>query len=173
MSTTRVLAILEGLLTIAIGVLIFIWANKTLFNLVLFFGIFAVIHGLVNLLVGVFGQLNSNARTWLILGGLTGLILGVMTMVWHNATALLIVWLISSRAVLIGTFELVTGFLDKPGRWLKWTGLTNIFFGLIVFPLTRTSAIDLFSVTAVYLVLIGSVTTSTNLLNKSKNEFLR
>src|SRR5437588_3773889 len=81
------LILLRGIAAIVFGVLTFAWPGITLLTLVLFYGAFALIDGVLALAAAVMGDASA-PRWWLAIVGLLGIAFGILTFAWPGVTAL-------------------------------------------------------------------------------------
>ena len=111
----RRLALLEGGLAVAIGVLTIIWPRVTVTVLVIFIGAWAVLAGILRLAAAV--RLGGQGkRDWrLILTGALAVILGLALWVFDNFGAIAIGVLIGVFLLLIGLSQIVLGFRLRRG----------------------------------------------------------
>src|SRR5690349_8723044 len=82
------LVLLRGIAGIVFGVLAFAWPALTLVTLVLLYGAYALVDGIVALAAAFSRHGSPLPRWWLILIGLLGLAVGVMTFMWPGITAI-------------------------------------------------------------------------------------
>lgn len=124
---------LRGLVAVVFGVAALVWPGITLWALVLSFGIWALVDGVVNLVAafrpGIWG------RGMLVLDGLGGIIVGVVALGWPGITAKALLYLIGAWAVVTGILKLVDavrlrGIIEN--EWLLGlSGLASLAFGVI------------------------------------------
>jgi uncharacterized membrane protein HdeD (DUF308 family) len=105
----RRLALLEGALAIAIGVLTFIWPRVTVAVLVILIAAWAILAGVLRLATAVrLGR--QGQRDWrLILTGALAVILGLALAVFNNLGAIAIGALIGVFLLLIGISQFILG----------------------------------------------------------------
>lgn len=105
----RRLALLEGALAIAIGVLTFIWPRVTVAVLVILIAAWAILAGVLRLATAVrLGR--QGQRDWrLILTGALAVILGLALAVFNNLGAIAIGALIGVFLLLIGISQIILG----------------------------------------------------------------
>jgi uncharacterized membrane protein HdeD (DUF308 family) len=133
---------LRGLAGIVMGVITFLWPGITLGALVLLFGAYALIDGILSF-VGAWRAAHANER-WgaLLLEGIAGMITAVATIAWPAITAIALAFVIAAWAIVTGAFELVAAIRLRKyitGEWLLGlTGIASIFFGImiVIAPLT-------------------------------------
>src|SRR6476469_5554684 len=94
------LVVLRGALAILFGIAAFIWPGTTLQVLVLLFGAYALVDGIFALAAGIAGSGASGGLRWyLVLGGLAGIIVGVVTFFYPNVTTISLLYLIGAWAI--------------------------------------------------------------------------
>jgi uncharacterized membrane protein HdeD (DUF308 family) len=109
------LALLEGGLGIAVGVLTFLWPRVTVTVLVIFIAAWAVLAGILRLATAVrLGR--QGRRDWrLILTGVLAVILGLTLAVFNNLGAIAIGALVGVFLLLIGVSQIVLGVRLRKG----------------------------------------------------------
>ena len=78
------LVLLRGIVSVLFGIVAFIWPGLTLFTLVLFYGAFALVDGVIAL-VSAFGKHEGAPTWWLILVGIAGIGAGALGLIWAIA----------------------------------------------------------------------------------------
>ncbi len=150
---------LRGLLAVIFGVLAWIWPDITLEVLVIFFGAYT----LVDALVMLFNAL-ANRRLYpqwgrLLLGGILGIVLGVLTFVWPRMTALVLLYLIAARALVLGGLEIIAAInlrKEISGEWLLGlSGLLSIVFGLVLVAWPGSGALAIIWLIGTYAIVFG------------------
>src|SRR5215510_13950510 len=114
------LILLRGILAIVFGVLAFVWPGITLLTLVLFWGAFALVDGVLALAHAVMGG-GMGSRWWLALVGVAGIATGILTFMWPGLTALLLLFFIASWAIVIGVFEIIGAIRLRKEIDNEWT----------------------------------------------------
>src|ERR1700719_4865388 len=90
---------LRGLVAVLFGVLAFMWPGVTLLTLVWLFGAFALVNGLLSLVLAVKAPNGYPRFGSLIFGGLLGILAGLVTFVMPGITALGLLILIACWAM--------------------------------------------------------------------------
>jgi len=96
---------LRGMVAVLFGLAALVWPGATLKALVLLFGAYALVDGLLALIVSRLDRHEFDHGRVLLLKGLAGIAIGVLTFLWPSVTAL--VYLIAAWAILTGAFEVV------------------------------------------------------------------
>lgn len=133
------LVLARGVLGIVLAVLAFALPLATLTALVLLFGAFALVDGVLMLFAAARGRPGERRWPVLLQGGL-GVALGVLALVAPFATAVAVVVVIAAWAILTGAFQVIAAMQLRrvlEGEWLlALGGALSIGFGvlLVVFP---------------------------------------
>ena len=150
----------RGALAVLFGLAALIWPHITLQALVLLFGFYVVVDGLLALaalLVG--GPLASGRRGWLLVEGVAGIAVGVFTFLWPGITALVLLYLIAAWAVVTGLLELAAAVVlrrELRGEWLlALAGVLSVAFGVLLAVRPGQGAIAIVSVIGVFAVVFG------------------
>src|SRR5439155_19277079 len=100
---------LRGAAAVLFGLGALIWPHITLIVLVALFGAYALVDGLVALGSASFGGARAaGSRAWLVLEGIAGVLVGILTFAWPRSTTLVLLWLIAGWAIVTGVLEIAT-----------------------------------------------------------------
>jgi len=128
---------LRGLVAVLFGVLAFVWPGATLITLVWLFGAFALVNGLLSLILAAKAPKGYPRIGSLILGGLLGILAGLLTFVMPGITALGLLMLIAAWAIVTGIMEVVAAIRLRKiiaNEWLLiLAGIASVAFGVILF----------------------------------------
>lgn len=129
---------LRGVLAMLFALLTFAVPGVTLTVLVLLFGAYAVVEGILNIIGAVRG---GGGRWWaLVLEGVVSIVAGVVALVVPGLTALALVYVIAAWAILTGVLEIAAAIVLRrvvTGEWwLALGGALSVIFGgfILVFP---------------------------------------
>jgi len=134
--------IARGTIGFLSGLIILSWAGSSLHLLVLFFGIFALLQGILSVAPGL-SKLGGRIYFFLI-EGIVGILAGVFIflgpgigrMLWPQIATRTLLFFISFWALLTGVAELIGSFLlpgEMKQRWaITLSGLVCLFLGLIL-----------------------------------------
>jgi len=127
---------LRGLAAVIFGVLAFVWPGITLLTLIWLFGAFALVNGILSLVLATKAPKGYPRFGSLILGGFLGILAGLLTFVMPGITALGLLILIAAWALITGILEIVAAIkLRKTitGEWmLILAGLASVVFGILL-----------------------------------------
>ncbi len=128
---------LRGLLGIILGIVAFVWPGITVAALVLLFGVYAIIDGVVAL-VASFRLMEGHGRWWpALLEGLCGIAAGIVAFAWPGLTAVALIYLIAAWAIVTGVFQIVAAVQLRryiAGEWmLALGGVVSILLGALLF----------------------------------------
>ena len=87
------LLLLRGIAAIIFGILAFVWPGLTLVTLVLLYGAFALVDGVISLIAAFTGSAKPVPTWWLVVVGLLGIAAGIVTFAWPGITAILLMLL--------------------------------------------------------------------------------
>jgi uncharacterized membrane protein HdeD (DUF308 family) len=153
------LAALRGTLAVIFGVAAFVWPGITFEVLVLLFGAYAFVDGV---LIFAFGLLaaGEHERWWpLVLGGIIGIAVGVVTFMQPAAMALALVYVIGAWAIVTGLLEIVAAIRLRDVISTEWllgiSGVLSIIFGVLVLAQPGTGALALVYLFGFYAILGG------------------
>jgi uncharacterized membrane protein HdeD (DUF308 family) len=116
---------IRGILAVLFGLAAIVWPGLTLLVLVLLFGAYAIIDGVMAVFISLQERIVS-PRWWvLLLEGIAGIIAGVLTFLWPAITALVLLYLIAFWAIVTGLLEIADVFsrrLHVAPDHLAWCG---------------------------------------------------
>src|SRR5258708_18349593 len=96
----------RGIAAILFGILTFISPGLSLFALVILFGAWALADGVFNLIMALRTRKGERWR-WLVLEGVTSIIVGILTFFWPGITALSLLCLVAAWPVITSMPEVV------------------------------------------------------------------
>ena len=152
------LVLLRGVVAVLFGLMAFTLPGLTLFSLVLLWGAYAFADGILAL-GAAFGAHRNATAAWLVLVGLLGLAAGVMTLFWPHITALVLLLLIASYAIVRGVVEIVGAIHLRRHIDNEWAlilgGVLSVLFGIVLLVRPATGALALLWVIGLYAILFG------------------
>lgn len=153
------LVALRGTLAVILGAAAFVWPGITLEVLVLLFGAYAFADGVLMFSFGLLAA-GEHEQWWpLVLGGILGIAIGVLTFARPGATALALVYVIGAWAILTGLLEIVAAIRLRDvisNEWLLgFSGALSVLFGVVVVYQPGSGALALIYVFGFYAILAG------------------
>jgi uncharacterized membrane protein HdeD (DUF308 family) len=153
------LLLLRGLAAIAFGILAFLWPGLTLVTLVLLYGAFALVDGVLSLVAAFTGSAKPVPTWWLVVVGLLGIAAGAVTFFWPGITAILLVLFIGAWALVHGIFEIIGAIQLRKEIDNEWMlilgGVLSVLFGGIILIAPGAGALGLVWAIAAYSIVFG------------------
>jgi uncharacterized membrane protein HdeD (DUF308 family) len=150
--------LLRGIVAIGFGVLAFIWPGLTLITLVVVYGVYAFIDGLLALVSAVIGGAPA-PRWWLAVIGLLGIATGILTFAWPGITALVLLFFIAGWAIAVGIFQIIGAIRLRKEIENEWflilCGIISVLFGIGILLAPGAGALALVWLIGFYGVLEG------------------
>jgi uncharacterized membrane protein HdeD (DUF308 family) len=155
------LVALRGAAAIIFGILTFVTPQISLAALILFFGAYALIDGLVNV-VTVLRRREGEQAWWALLAeGIVSIAAGVVTFLWPGITVFALVYLIAGWAVITGAFEIGAAIRlrqeIKDEWWLVLSGALSIVFGVLVMLAPAMGALAMVMFIGAYAIVFGAL----------------
>jgi uncharacterized membrane protein HdeD (DUF308 family) len=138
--------IMRGILAVGVGIIALAWPRVTVFALVILFAVLALI-GAAQEAMRAFSYTTARPVIRHLLLGLIDAAAGVVALLWPAPTALVLVLIVASWALVSGLFEFFAGFrrgeLAGTRAQLILAGLVSIAFGAVLFARPDIGAITL------------------------------
>jgi uncharacterized membrane protein HdeD (DUF308 family) len=148
---------LRGLAAVLFGILAFAMPGMTLAVLVLLWGAYALVDGVLAL-VSAF-RTSHDHRWGLIVEGIVGIGAGVVTFLYPGITALVLLYIIAAWALITGILEIVVAVrlrrVVTNELWLILGGVASVLFGLALLAAPGAGAVAVIWLIAIYAVVFG------------------
>ncbi|HSD55073.1 MAG TPA: HdeD family acid-resistance protein [Burkholderiales bacterium] len=155
------LLLLRGIIAILFGVLTYFQPGISLATLVLLFGAFAFADGVIEVWQAVSARKERENWWVLLLGGLLGIGVGVLTLVHPGVTALALLFYIAIWAVATGVLEIVAAIRlrkEIEGEWLLGlAGVASVLFGVLLIMRPDAGALAVLWLIATYAIVFGVI----------------
>jgi uncharacterized membrane protein HdeD (DUF308 family) len=153
---------LRGVLGILFGFGAFVWPGVTLDALVIVFGAYVFVDGIFAVVAGI-GMRRQLSLWWLVLlEGVAGIVLGVLTFSSPDTTALILLTIIAAWSIVTGVFEIATALRIRTviaNEWLMIvSGIASIIFGVLLIAQPGAGAIAIVWLLGAYALLFGMLT---------------
>jgi len=155
--------LLRGLAAIAFGLLTWMRPGISLASLVLLFGVFAIVDGVMGVWVAVAGRKEMDNWGALLLWGLVSVAAGALTFLTPGITALALLFYIAVWAIARGVLEIVSAIRlrkEIQGEWiLILAGAASVAFGGILIARPGEGALAVLWLIAAYATVVGALLT--------------
>ncbi|MCL4299136.1 MAG: HdeD family acid-resistance protein [Anaerolineae bacterium] len=150
---------LRGLFAVLFGVVALVWPQATLMALVLLFGIYALADGVFAVVFGI-ASYERNDRWWvMLLEGVAGIIIGLLTFFWPDKTALVLLYFIAAWALVTGVLEIVAAIELRRFISNEWmmilSGILSVVFGVLLVVFPSAGALSLVWLIGAYAIFFG------------------
>lgn len=155
------LVVLRGVLGILFGLAAFVWPGITLLTLIVMFGVYAIVDGLLAVVSGL-SKTKESPRWWTFLvEGLLSIGAGVVALLWPGLTTLVLIYMIASWAVFTGILEVVAAIRLRHEITNEWMlalgGLISVALGLLLFFQPAAGSLAIVWIIASYAVIFGAL----------------
>jgi uncharacterized membrane protein HdeD (DUF308 family) len=154
------LLLLRGIAAIIFGLLAFVWPGLTLLTLILFYGAFALVDGVLAIVAAIAGGAPA-PRWWLAIVGLLGIAAGLLTFLMPGLSALVLLFFIAGWAIATGVFQIIGAIRlrkEIDNEWLLiLSGVISVLFGIGVMLAPGAGALALVWVIGTYAVITGAL----------------
>jgi uncharacterized membrane protein HdeD (DUF308 family) len=153
------LLLLRGLAAIAFGVLTWSQPGISLAVLVLFFGAYSLVDGVLGVWTAIAGREHHEHWWVFLLEGLLGVGVGILTFFAPRVTAIALLFYIAIWAVGTGVLEIVAAVRlrkEIDGEWmLILAGLASVVFGVLLMAQPGAGALALIWLIGSYAIVFG------------------
>jgi uncharacterized membrane protein HdeD (DUF308 family) len=152
------LVVLRGIAAILFGVLAWTWPGVTLVVLVMLWGAYAFVDGLLAIVSAFSG---ASGRPWWVLAleGVVGLGAAAVTWLYPGLSAFVLLWVIAIWAIVTGIVEIVAAIhLRKEIQgefWLGLAGLASVAFGALLIARPGVGAVAVVWIIGAYAIMFG------------------
>jgi uncharacterized membrane protein HdeD (DUF308 family) len=150
---------LRGLAAVIFGVLAFVWPAVTILTLVYLFGAYAMANGILTFVAASKAPKGYSRLGSLIVGGIVSVAAAMLAFLLPALTALGLVILIASWAIVTGILEIVAAVRLRKVITNEWLlvlpGIASIAFGTIVFFMPSAGALALVWWIGAYTLAVG------------------
>jgi uncharacterized membrane protein HdeD (DUF308 family) len=127
---------------------------------VLLYGAYALVDGLFALATALFGGRSAAGRRgWLLLEGILGIAAGVVALAWPGITALVLLYVIATWAIVTGVLEIAAAVWlrrELRGEWLlALSGVISVLFGAYVAIWPQRGAVAVVWAIGLYAIMFG------------------
>jgi uncharacterized membrane protein HdeD (DUF308 family) len=155
------MTLLRGLFWILFGIVLFARPGISLLSLTLALGVILFIDGVINVANALSGRKEHDDWWVLLLVGLAGIGIGLLTFYNPQATALAVVFYVAIWAIATGLLEIVAAIRLRrqiEGEvWLALAGIASVVFGVLLVARPGAGALTILWLIGFYAVAFGVV----------------
>ena len=127
------LVLVQGILAILFGVVALFFTNATLLTIMVFFGVYSILDGVLALWGGIRNR--EEGWGWLVFQGIAGIAVGLLALRYPSTTVIALTLLVAFWALVIGAIRIWGAFeLKNLGAqgwiWALVAGIAAVLFGL-------------------------------------------
>jgi uncharacterized membrane protein HdeD (DUF308 family) len=152
------LMLLRGIAAIIFGVLAFAWPGITLLTLIMLYGAYVLVDGVLAILAAIMGGAPA-PRWWLAVIGLLGVAAGILTLVMPGLTAMVLLFFIAAWAIGTGVFQIIGAIRLRKEIDNEWflilAGAISVLFGIGILLAPGAGALALVWVIGTFAVIEG------------------
>src|SRR5437588_8290175 len=156
------LVLLQGVLSVVLGVLALAKPGVTLGVLILLWGLFALLNGVVDVFHAIGAAGSHRSWGWQLAGGLVGILAGLAILRWPGLSALFVLYLVALWAIMMGLVRIVGAIADHealPHAWLvALAGVVSLLFGIAMFAWPAAGLLTLVYLVGFYAIVYGVIT---------------
>jgi len=154
--------LLRGVVAVIFGIMIFTSPGLSLLSLVFLFGGYAFIDGVGNVVTAIAGR-DEQENWWvLLLAGLAGVGVGLLTFFRPGVTALVLLFYIAIWAITTGVLQIVAAIrlrkIIEGELWMVLGGVASVLFGILLVANPGGGALTVLWLIGAYAVAIGAIT---------------
>ena len=151
---------LRGVITLLLGILFLARPGAGVGILLGVFAAWCILDGIALIAAAIMGDALSN-RGWLALGGLLSIAAGAMTFLWPGNTAIVLLYVIAVRALIVGAVEVIAAIRfgrTIPHPWLlAMTGVLSMLLGVVLARNPQAGVLSVTWLVGLYGIVLGAV----------------
>ena len=153
--------VVRGIFAFLFGILAYAWPGITLATLVIFFGAYILIDGILLIIKAIANWSGREDRWLLLLEGLLGIGIGIIAFVAPGVTAIGLVLYIAAWSLATGVLEIAAAVRlrkeIKGEPWMIVSGIASILFAVLLMYFPGAGALGLLWLIAAYAIVFGVV----------------
>jgi uncharacterized membrane protein HdeD (DUF308 family) len=150
---------LRGVLAILFGLVALFLPGIALLSFILVFAAYAIIDGVVAVLVALRERQSMNRWGWVLVEGLLSIAAGIFALAYPRETALILLFIIAAWAILTGIMEIVAAVSLRDYLSREWAlaiaGIISIAFGVILFAHPGAGILAILWLVGIYSIIFG------------------
>jgi uncharacterized membrane protein HdeD (DUF308 family) len=168
--------VLRGVCALVFGLIAWTWPGVTLGWLVLVWGLYALVDGVLAIAGALSG---ANTKPWWVLAfeGLVGLGAAAVAFFYPGITAIVLLYVIASWAIVTGVLEVVAAVQlrkEIEGEfWLGLAGVASVVFGLLLVARPGIGALAVVWIIGTYAIVFGIILVALGLRLRTLHQLAR
>ncbi|HTK08166.1 MAG TPA: HdeD family acid-resistance protein [Ktedonobacteraceae bacterium] len=152
---------LRGVLAIIFGLIVLFYPGIALLALIIVFAIYAIIDGIVAIVVAIRERESLSRWGWILAEGVLSIIAGILAFVYPGITALILLYIVAAWAILTGIMEIAAAIILREYISREWllalAGILSIVFGILLFIRPGAGLLSLLWLLGIYSIIFGVV----------------
>ena len=148
---------LRGLVAVLFGILAFAWPGMTLTVLIVLFGAYALVDGVLGIVAALRG--GADHRWAMLIEGVISVLAGIAAFVWPGLTALVLLYIIAFWAIVTGVLEIVAALRLRRVIDNEWAliigGALSVLFGVVLIVSPGAGALAVVWLIGAYALIFG------------------
>ena len=150
---------LRGVFAIIFGLIALFAPRIALLAFILVFAVYALVNGIITVYTAIQERGSLSRWGWVLFEGILSIIAGIVAFVYPGLTALVLLYIIASWAIVTGMMEIFAAFAIRPFVSREWplvlAGILSLVFGflLIIFP--GAGLLSLLWLVGIYAIVFG------------------
>jgi uncharacterized membrane protein HdeD (DUF308 family) len=153
------LFLIRGILALALGIVMPLAPGAAILTLAIVFGAYAFVDGIVAVAAAVRMNHAEHRWIWLLLEGVLGIIVGVITFVYPGITALWLVYLFGAWAIVTGILAIASAIRLRRAIANEWLlvliGIVSVVAGIAIFAVPLYGVLALVWTVSIYAIVTG------------------
>ena len=152
--------LLRGVVAIAFGISALLWPGITVLALVLVFGAYSLLDGILGLAMAIGGKEMTGSDRFVVgLMGLFSIGAGIIAFLWPEITAVALLWVIAAWAIATGVLEIILAVRFRKEITNEWfwvlSGVLSVVLGLVLVFQPEAGALGLITTIGVFSIAWG------------------
>lgn len=151
--------VLRGLVALLFGLVAIFWPGIGLDALIVLFGVYALADGLIAVIGSLRMAPGEPRRSFLALTGVAGILIGSISVLWPQATVVVLLYFVAAWALLFGLIEIAGSLRLRKEFGPDWPiskgGILLAVFGLLLLAFPGAVAVAATWVIGIFALLIG------------------
>lgn len=154
-------AVLRGILAVIFGVIVLAWPGATTLVLVILFGAFALLDGIVEIILSIVHATQRDKWGAFLIRGLIGLIIGIIVFARPGVALVVLLYAIAIWLIASGFVEIVLAIeapAETSGSWLLGVaGALSIIIGILLMVFPDAGIWTIILLIGIYAICLGMI----------------